>query len=252
MKHLLLTIIQFCILAISTSPVHAKPLVADISSHNITIHSAFHGTQLMLFGARNDAGDVVVVVRGPARNAVVRKKEHVGGIWINRTTEKFNSIPGFYAIKSSRPFKDIMKSRYFDALGIGDEHAISPLILNQPVSNSSTLQRDTFRKALLQHLKNEALYDSDIGNVTFIEETLFKTNIPFPDKTPRGTYTAEIYLFSDGELVGSYTAPIEVVKIGMDAFLFESAHEHSAIYGIVAVLIAVSFGWLANELFRRV
>lgn len=230
----------------------AKPLVADISSHNITIHSAFHGTQLMLFGARNDTGDVVVVVRGADRNAVVRRKERVGGIWINRTTEKFHNIPGFYAIQSSRPFKDIVKSRYFDALGIGDVHAISPLILSAPTSKASTVQRDVFREALLHHLRKEDLYSDTIGEVTFIEETLFKTTIPFPDKTPRGTYTAEVYLFSDGELVGSYTAPIEVIKIGLDAYLFEAAHEHSILYGIAAVLIAISFGWLANEIFRRI
>jgi len=243
------TFMLVCLAALQS---HAKPLVADISSHNITIHSAFHGTQLMLFGARNDAGDVVVVVRGPQRRAIVRKKERVGGIWMNKTTEKFNDIPGFYTIKSSRPFKDIVKSKYFEALGIGDASAITPLILTAPASAQPHPQRDTFREALLNYLHKETLYDTNAGDVTFIEETLFKTNIPFPDSTPRGTYTAEVYLFSDGELAGSYTAPIEVVKIGMDAFLFESAHEHAILYGIIAVLIAIGFGWLANEIFRRI
>lgn len=243
-----------CVLGIIVPihPAHTKPLVADISSHTITIHSAFHGTQLMLFGARNDAGDVVVVVRGPEKRAIVRKKERVGGIWINKTTEKFDNVPSFYAIKASKPYKDIIKSKYFDALGIGENTAIAPLIINDTKTSNISPQRAQFQEALLRYLHNASLYDPKIGSVSFIEETLFKTTIPFPDGTPRGTYTAEVYLFSDGELVGSYTAPIDVVKIGLDAFIFESAHTHSIAYGIAAIAMAITIGGLSNALFRRI
>jgi uncharacterized protein (TIGR02186 family) len=235
-------------------PAQAKPLVADISSHYITLNSGFHGTQLMLFGARNDAGDVVVVVRGPDRKAVVRKKERVAGLWINRTSEKFSPIAGFYAIKTSRPFDEMMKSTYFDALGIGTQFAITPFV---PTLNAATPAPDfshnkAFKAALLGYLTSNALYSKQAGDVEFIEETLFKTTIDFPDSTPRGTYTAEVYLFSDGVLVGSYTAPIEVFKTGLDAYLFDAAHEHATLYGLCAVLLALLIGWMASEAFRRI
>lgn len=231
---------------------HAKPLVADISSHYITLSSGFHGTQLMLFGARNDAGDVVVVVRGPERKATVRKKEKVAGIWINKDTEKYAVIPGFYAIKTSRPFDDIMKSTYFDALGIGAQAAIEPFIPHLPNQTVFPPHRKPFSEALLAYLSSQDLYTKDSGNIEFIEETLFKTTIEFPDSTPRGTYTAEVYLFSDGVLVGSYTFPIEVFKTGMDAYLSQAAQEHGTFYGFAAVLLALCIGWVASEIFRRI
>lgn len=253
---------MLCICLIA--PLHSawsKPLAADISSHYITLSSGFKGTQLMLFGARNDAGDVIVVVRGPARKAVVRKKEKVSGIWINRQSQNFDRIPGFYVMKTSRPFDEIMKSSYFEALGIGEQAAITPFL---PALDGSPTPRDSaqqmmhdpkrkdFATSLLQYLSSNELYASNSGAVEFIEETLFKTTINFPDTTPRGIYTAEVYLFSDGVLVGSYTFPIEVFKVGLDAFIYQSAQEHPALYGLGAVLLALAIGWAASEIFRRI
>ncbi len=60
-----------------------QSLVSDISSHRIGITSSFTGTELLLFGALGEAGDVVVVVRGPDQKVTVRRKERVAGIWIN-------------------------------------------------------------------------------------------------------------------------------------------------------------------------
>jgi hypothetical protein len=62
----------------------AQPLVADLSSHLITITSSYTGTDLLLFGAVEQGGDVIVVVHGPTEPLVVRRKERVAGVWVNR------------------------------------------------------------------------------------------------------------------------------------------------------------------------
>ncbi len=226
----------------------AKPLVTDISSHDITIHTAFEGTELMLFGARNDPGDIIVVVRGPERHATIRRKERVFGIWINRVTETISPVPAFYALASSRDFDQITKSIYFDALGIEPLSAVTPFAPGQELAGP---QRRVFSRALMRKMRQERLYGSAAGEVEFIGQTLFKTVIPFPDNMPRGDYTAETYLFSDGELAGVHTTPIHVYKSGLDAFLYDMATRYAYLYGIAAILIAAGAGWLANTIFRR-
>ncbi len=236
-----------------TLPASASPLVADISSHDITIHTSFHGTELMLFGARNGPGDIVVVVRGPERRAVVRKKEKVFGIWINRVSEKFEHVPAFYAMAASRDYETIPKSIYFDALQVGYDEAIHPFRLSRDdfLSEDERAQREIFARALLRELRVRRLYQKTVNPITFISEGLFRTTIPFPDNTPTGIYTAEVYLFSDGELSSVYTTPIRVYKSGFDAFLYRSAHESPHLYGIVAIAIALLGGWAAITLFNR-
>lgn len=233
----------------------AKPLVSDISSHRITINTAFEGTELMLFGARGEPGDIVVVVRGPRNKVTVRRKEKVWGMWINRTKEKYDNVPGFFALASSRPFEEIKKSIYFPALGIGYDDAIRPMepsLEDVPLNVEREVVQREFAHALLRHLRSGALYSRAPGDVKFIGETLFKTRIPFPDNMPRGVYTAEVYLFSEGELIGAQTIPIQVQKSGVDAFIYEAAQERGYLYGITAILLALLFGWGASALFQRI
>src|SRR5271155_5038835 len=82
----------------------AKPLVADLSQYRIEIDSSFTGTRLLLFGSRNDIGDIVIVVRGPERKFTVRRKERIAGVWMNHRERHFDDVPAYYAIATSKPF----------------------------------------------------------------------------------------------------------------------------------------------------
>jgi uncharacterized protein (TIGR02186 family) len=80
----------------------AQELVVDLSDPLVAITTGFVGTRLVLFGSAEARGDIVVVVRGPLQDAVVRRKERVAGIWVNRTKVAFRSIPSFYTVAAKR------------------------------------------------------------------------------------------------------------------------------------------------------
>jgi uncharacterized protein (TIGR02186 family) len=231
----------------TANPVQAAPVVADISNYRIDIDSSFNGTRLFLFGTRNDTGDIVVVVRGPAKDYIVRKKEEIAGIWINRERMKFFGVPQFYAIASSRPLSDIEQANLFRQLGIGIEHLLIP-----PVTQEWKEKFPDFSKAFLDYQQSRKRFKADSENIQFMAETLFKMTIEFPDNIPAGNYTAEIYLVNGGIIIGMQSIPITVVKSGLDAFLHSYAHEHPALYGITAIVLALSIGWFAGRLFERI
>lgn len=238
MKHALLAL-----LCIGFAPVgaYALPILADISSHRVEIHSAFTGTQLLVFGARNDPGDVVVVVRGPEKNITLRKKERVAGIWINRHEYRLPSTPLYYRIASSKPLEQVRQYQMLGALDIS-----APVIL-QPEGGEPTPPQ-----ALQKLLWQQRLHSDKLGTIDFMGPTLFKASFDFPDNMPRGIYTAEAYLFSDGSLAGMHAIPVEVYKVGFDAFVYEAAQRHSLLYGIIAVAAALSIGGAASWIFRRI
>ena len=229
----------------------AKPLVADISSRSVQIDSGFTGTELLLFGARNDPGDIVVVLRGPYGSYMVRKKERVAGIWVNRKQVQFDDIEGFYAVASSKPLGNFRNSYLLESLGIGIDQ------LQSSIKSKATLHRKAdrdgeFSYALLTHKQKNQLYPTDVSDVSFIGETLFRTLIPIPENIPRGMYIAEIYLLSDGQLSGIQSTPLIVKKTGFDAFIYDLAYQHSFLYGVLAIIVALGAGWLAGIIFRKV
>jgi hypothetical protein len=42
-----------------------------------------------------------------------------------------------------------------------------------------------------------------------------------------------------------------VNKIGFGADIYDFAHEWAALYGLIAILLAVSAGWAAGLIFRK-
>jgi uncharacterized protein (TIGR02186 family) len=240
-KSLFLFFAYFLMLCV---PGQAAPLVADLSNYRIAMDAGFNGTRLFLFGVRNDNGDIVVVIRGPEKNYMVRKKEKIAGFWVNRDRLKFYNVPNYYALASSRPLSDINKSVLFSKLNIGEDN-----LLNNPSIPDAENIRE-FETAFLNHQRINRLYYTNPDNISFMSETLFKTVIEFSDNIPPGEYTAEIYLMSDGEIVGMQSTPISVVKSGLDAFIYNYAHNSPALYGISSVILALCVGWLAGRLFE--
>ncbi len=80
---------------------------------------------------------------------------------------------------------------------------------------------------------------------------LFRTRVFFPSNVPTGRYTAEVYLLRGGVIIGNQSTPLVVHKVGLEADVFRFAHQQSALYGIIAIVIALGAGWLAGVVFRK-
>jgi uncharacterized protein (TIGR02186 family) len=241
MKYALFLLLMMCALILPGS-LQAKPLVADLSQYRIEIDSSFNGTRLLLFGARNETGDIVVVVRGPEKRFTVRRKERVAGIWMNHRERRFDNVPTYYVLASSKPLSQMHPTEIFKSLRIGAKEAVMENGVGDPV----------FAAALLERAQVSQLYSLESQKVSFMGESLFKLVIPFPDNIPGGNYSADVYLFNDGQLTGMQSIPLHVEKTGFDAWVYDVAQNHSVLYGMTAILIAVSIGWGASSLMRRV
>ncbi len=233
--------------ALLAAPAHAAPLIADLSNYRITMDSGFNGTRMFVFGSRNEPGDVVIVVRGPNKNYIVRKKREIGGIWVNAERMKLFRIPDFYALASSKPMAEMMHHAAFKQLSIGQE-----MLFGTSFDGKKLDTYREFTKAFVAYQQKRKLYRPDVSEFTFMGETLFKTVIEFPDNIPPGMYSAEIYLLDRDKIVGSHVLPIEVRKVGVDAFIYDYAHHHPFLYGISAVVLALSAGWFAGRLYEKI
>src|SRR6185312_16846854 len=95
-------------LIVSATPAHADTVIADLSSHSIAITTGFTGASVVLFGAIDQPGDVVAVIRGPERETTVWRKGKVAGIWANTESVTFANVPSFYAVAASKPLEDVV------------------------------------------------------------------------------------------------------------------------------------------------
>lgn len=225
-------------------------MTAEISTDLVQINTGFDGVNLLLFGTANGTNNIIIVIKGPLETNIIRKKTRVASIWVNTEKVIIENVPTFYAIASTRPLNQITTQSILKKYGIGANNFLTN-ILKQ--ANAKTMDiSDEYKNALVR-LKNKlGLYIDNPIKIKLIEEQLFRANIKFPANVGTGKYTAQIYYFKDGLLLDVINKPILVEKIGIGADVFRLAHSHSALYGIIAILIAVASGWIAAAIFRKV
>ena len=230
----------------------AEPLIADLSVRSgpaddvIAITTGFTGSEVLLFGATEGEGDVIVVVRGPPGEQDVRRKSRVARIWVNRDGVKFTRVPSFYHVAASAPLAQLLTEHDLQRLQIGHDY----LQLGAKVSSNDATISD-FHAALVRAKQRLGLYYEVLGDVAFLGTRLFRTELFLPSNVHTGAYEVIVYLVSEQEVIATFERRLEIEKIGIEADVFTFAQQQSALYGTIAILVALMAGWLASLVFRR-
>ena len=230
-------------------PARAQDLVSGISQDIIQITSSYTGTNIVVFGAIENAAssqsrDIVVVVRGPDEPMTVRRRDRIAGVWVNSDAARFEGLPAYYYLASTEPIARIASREALARYGIG-------LQALKPSAIGSHHDPEPFRQAAIRYHKRVGLYAESPGSIDFLSETLFRTRVPVPAGVTRGQYNVEVYLFRDGEVVSAQSTPLFVDATGLERRLYNLAHNAPLSYGILCVLMAMLLGWISSVLFRR-
>jgi uncharacterized protein (TIGR02186 family) len=241
------------LLCLASTAACAEDLVSGLSQDQVEITSNYTGTDIVVFGAiessdntSSPAGrDVVVVVRGPNAGMIVRRKVRIASIWINRDFMKFGGMPTYYFVSSTRPLSSIASTQILQRYQIGLA-SIEP----QSMSTHVPAKAEPYRLAAIHERQLSGLYAEATG-VEFLSYSLFRVRVPIPATVPRGEYTAEVYLFRDGNVVSAQSTPLDVEQSGLERRIYRFAHRSPLVYGLAAVLMAMLFGWLSSVIVRQ-
>lgn len=226
----------------------ANGLAADVSDRLIAITTAFVGGDVVVFGSTETEGPIVITMHGPRQNQMVRRKTRVAGIWINRDRVEFVDVPSFFAIAASRPLNEIVDPAVRDQLELG----VGQLKLKPADDADYTKEElDAFAEALIRNKEREGLYTITPETVRFPGPKLFRATFEFPANVPPGHYRIEVFHLKDGQVIGAQQSGLQISKVGMEAEVYDFARENAPLYGLAAILIAVTSGWLAGVIFRK-
>ncbi len=153
-----------------------------LSTDRVGITADFSGADLTIFGSventdpqvsRQGRYDVIVVLEGPARPVVVRRKERFLGMWINLDSETFVNVPVSYSVATTRVMQDISDPQSYQRLALGvDNIHIEPL---DPKGNQTKIAE--FREALRDRKETAGLFSLNAGGVQFLSQNLFRATV---------------------------------------------------------------------------
>ncbi|KQZ82824.1 hypothetical protein ASD64_07690 [Mesorhizobium sp. Root157] len=235
---------------------HQESIQIGLSTDSVAITAGFAGADLTIFGSLEDADpqvsrqgryDVIVVLEGPARPVVVRRKDRVLGVWMNLESEQFENVPVSYSLATTRAFQDITDPNNYKQLSLGANN-----IYMQPADRSQNpFTLAEFTKALRERKTAIGLYSENVGGVRFLSQNLFRATVRLAPDVPVGTHKARAFLFKNGIFVKESSAQLEIRKSGFEQAVFRLAHNHGFVYGLMSIGLAMVTGWLGRIIFRK-
>lgn len=227
-----------------------------LSTDRVSITTDFSGADLTIFGALDNADplvsrqgryDVIVVLEGPPRPVVVRKKTRVLGMWINTQSETFLNVPMSYSLSTSRALQDITYPDNYRQMALGSENVtVTPYDRD---GDPATIAE--FTAALRDRKRASGLFSERIGGVHFLSQSLFRASLHLAPNVPVGTHRARAFLFKNSVFIRENSAQLFITKAGFEQRIFRYAQTHGFLYGVFAVVLAFLTGWLGRMVFKR-
>ena len=109
-----------------------------------------------------------------------------------------------------------------------------------------------WRNGIIDSMKKTGNYFSINGEIDIIDERLFKTEISFPSDIVEGIYIVDTLLLNNVSVIGSKRSFVNVSKSGIGEKVYLFATENGLFYGIFAVIAAMLFSFLVNEVIRKI
>jgi uncharacterized protein (TIGR02186 family) len=226
----------------------AEQVIATVAPSTILIGSNYSGGSIVVFGAiaNNQPSrtyDAVVTVTGPRQDLLVRRKERVLGIWVNRHSRTFSDVPSFLAVFANRPYDAIASADMLLRHRVGLKHSI---FVDKTVDED-----DPFAINLIRTRIDESLYIEQPKGVSFVSPAVFRVEIPLPKRALIGAYNVDLMIFAGGAPVAQTRSTFIVEKIGVAQFVATASVDHSLVYGLATMGMALLTGWIASIAFRR-
>jgi len=242
-------LLALCLMAL---PVQGEEIVSGVSQSGVSITTNFDGASILVYGAAlRDAPapawplmEVIITVEGPSTPLVIRKKDHVAGIWLNRGSVKITAAPSFYAVASTKAVGDIL---------LPAEDAKYHITIPQTIDAAAAPSADQtpYIEALQRIRQASGSFVLAPDSVLLLRQALFRTDISLPANLVEGPYKVRIFLTRGGEVVDLQESQIDVQKAGVERTLYRLAMEQPLLYGMLSLLMAMVAGWGAQELFKR-
>ncbi len=243
----------FLLLGLLWQPLAADPATsptAKLEPNVVLIGSFFNGLSISVSGQVRSDNDVIVIFKGKTEDLTLKKKGRaLGVLWMNLGEVTFQQVPNIYLVYTSKGLTEFARSHpeKWEQLGIGLE-SFSRNVQITPLSK----QKDFLVAEFLKLKKNQSLYAFRQGETLFenIDGKLksYKADVQVPARIPSGEYEVVVLELHEGAVVATAVEKLKVKEDGLPAMISNLAFKHGALYGVLAVLIAIGAG-LAMDFF---
>jgi uncharacterized protein (TIGR02186 family) len=214
----------------------------------VEIGAFFRGQRVTVAAMIPQGTGAVMEVVGQAVDEHLMRKGRRGGLWLNVGEIDFHGAPSLYMVMSTDP-------KLLEAAAAAEPWGY-PALKTQ-VTMSGLVQdreRDEFFEQFLKLKESEGLY-------TTFQEPIKESRVAgglvpvkgefrLPTNVKPGSYEVCLSVIQEGRVTAKECGELKVMMVGFPAIIATLAYQQGAIYGILAVVIAIVTGFAIGFIFK--
>ncbi|OIQ52376.1 putative transmembrane protein [Pseudodesulfovibrio hydrargyri] len=225
-------------LSLSCPAFAAAPVSMTIRPNLVTIGTGFNGTRVTVTGAVPQGTSAVIRLLGEPRDKAFKKKGRaLGLLWMNLGEVEIKGVPDVFLVGTD------------GASEINWEH--SDLAFQSVKGDTEDWIYDEFIKLM----EEDGFYEVENGIVQYTGEEegmrSFRAELSIPSAMHQGVYRVEVLAVKDGRVADMASEELHTKLTGLPAFLSRLAFDHSLLYGVAAVVIAILAGLFMSLVFKE-
>ncbi len=233
----------------------------QLAHTTLQITTFYNGTTLKASGTLPADADVLLHVIGAKKDVALKVKGKVAGLlWMNKTDVELENAPSVYMVYTPEKVgKDLLLSQLEgDAkalvkdvamLGIGYKALVKDIAIKPETADKKFVFGE-----YVKLMEKASVYGVYNGSVEYGpangDKKSFTVTLTIPPKMNAGKYLIEAITIKDGKAVGRAGEEITIELSGLPRIIASLSYEHSLLFGIMAVAIAVATGLLIGVLFK--
>lgn len=238
-------LVFFCTWILAIQCWAGEPLLVVPEKTQVDITTGFAGTEFKAVGVIDGAGDLIIKVVGPQQEVTLSRETKLGPFWVGGDAVKVGA-PSVLLLHATRPIASLLPRSEQERYGL--------LLEGVPVRIEPRLQAHAagdWRGAFFRLKEQRGYYREDDHAIRIFGNRLFIAELPLPRDLEIGTYRIETLLVKSGRVVGRDVARFTVRLAGVEHWVWNAAHEHAWVFGVLLTLAAMALGVLLNAVSYR-
>jgi hypothetical protein len=244
-----------CLLVLFPPCSRAQGSWIHCSPNLIRVRSFFHGMWVKIDGTCPSGSRVLVEVVGEDEKEILMKKGKRGPLWMNIEEVHIEGVPNLYLLLGHSEMFPATTSDKVDSFDVKNCR-YGQLLERARISGSPMDQEEKVKlfEEFVNLKESESLY-SILPNAIQIKPgrdgDYYEGRFWFPPRVYPGDYEVRPLLVIGNEVLRGSSIKIKVVRVGLPAILSSLALQRPALYGILAVVVAMATGLLMGVVFGR-
>jgi hypothetical protein len=226
----------------------AESATFQLTPDVVEINSFFQGRNVAVTGTLPEGLSAVVEVMGPTTQQHFMRKGRRGPLWMNVGEISVTGVPSLYLVLSSAA--DLLAGSHIHAAW-GFPALIQRISLTGDVQEN---EQDKFKHQFLELKESEQLYGAWPGGLKLSPAGDGRQKVAgkfwVPSNIKPDTYKVCLTTVREGHAVDKACIDLPVQMVGFPALLMTMAYEHAALYGLLAIIIALVVGAIMGYLFK--